>query len=294
MSDDGAYTLVLIAMLGNVFSPRYFAARRALGSRASPLTYCTFHVALGGGPSRFALSETDRVARSDRELCIGDSALQWTGRELRAHIDERTAFGRRIVGTVRLSVSELLTRDVQLDRQGRHRWTPLAPAVRAEVELSTPRLRFSGHGYLDANEGDEGLEQGFSSWSWARLTDAERATTIAYDTVEADGPSTARLFRVEGGEMQDVVTDELHAQPLAPTVFRLHPQVRLDAGSLRRAVNMQDAPFYCRSQVEGSVFGAPCSGVHEWLDLARFQNAWVQRMIPYRMRGGFPRSGEPR
>lgn len=293
VSDDGLTTLVLIVMLGNVFSPRYRAARRA--GVAAPLSYSTFHVALGGARPRFALTETDRVERSADCLRVGESALEWTGTELRARIDERTALGRRVVGEVRLQLDQPLLRDeIALDAAGRHRWTPLAPVARAEVVLTSPALRFSGHAYLDGNEGDAALESGFSQWSWARLTTPQGRALIQYDTLERSGRRRQRTFQVVAGQLEPIDAPGLQVTPLPKTLFRLTPALRLDPGGLTVSKRMQDAPFYARAMVRGVALGEQVSGVHEWLDLDRFENPWVQRMIPYRMRNGFPRSEERR
>lgn len=294
MSDDGHTTLVLIVMLGNVFSPRYRAARLALGSSVSPLSYSTFHVALGGQHARFALTETDDVERSPMQLRVGSSALSHSDGVLTAEIDERTAFGRRVVGRVRVELEGLIEAEVTLDVHGRHRWTPLAPAVRAEVELTTPSLRFTGHAYVDGNEGDEALESGFSQWSWARFIDSEGGACILYDTVDPSGVAAERTFRVGARGLELQASGSLQTTDLPPTLFRLSPSVRLDPGSPLQASRMQDAPFYARTLVRGQAFGRSVTGVHEWLDLGRFGNPWVQRMIPYRMRNGFPRRGDPR
>jgi carotenoid 1,2-hydratase len=47
---------------------------------------------------------------------------------------------------------------------------------------------------------------------------------------------------------------------------------------------LEDTPFYARSHVVGTVDGRPASGVHEVVDMARFESPVVQRMLPYRMR----------
>ncbi len=289
MSDDGASTLVIIAMLGNVFSPRYRAA-----GVVSPLPYSAFHVALGGAASRFALTETDAVTRSPDSLSIGSSSLRWSGDELVAEFDELTAFGRRVKGRIRLHIESLLSDDVRLDPEDLHRWTPLAPSLRAEVELSSPALRFRGHAYLDANEGDVRLESSLSRWSWSRLSLEDGRTLIAYDTVDRAEKSVARLFLASSSRLEERDPAELESVPMPTTLFRLSPSVRLDPGGLRSSKTMQDSPFYARTLVRGHALGERVTGVHEWLDLERFANPWVQRMIPYRMRNGFPRKGEPR
>lgn len=295
MSECGEHSLVVIALLGNVFSPRYRSARVALGERAEPLSFCSMHVALGGARSRFALTEGELVRVSAEQLVIGQSSLSLEAGGLRARLCERTAFGRRVEGCVRVQFPRLLDVEVQLDARGRHRWTPLAPVAVAHVDLEQPRLRFQGHAYLDANEGREGLEDAFHRWSWARLRGDDGSTLVTYDTEEVDGARTERTFLCADG----VLVEHAGGQGLEParlgrSWFAMEPSSRLDPRGLCSVKTMQDAPFYVRSELEARVFGRRVRGVHEWLDLQRYVNPWVQRMIPYRMRGGFPRHGEPR
>lgn len=282
-------------MLGNVFSPRYFSARRALGGQANPLEYCCFHVATHGRHARFALQETSAVARSADRLTVGTSSLQLHGDVLEAQIDERCApLPRRLRGRVRMQLPSLLDHEVQLTRDGAHRWTPLAPVARAVVELEQPALRFEGHAYLDANEGDAGLETGFSQWSWSRLTTDDGRSIMSYDCREVDGHESQRLFVASASGIEHEDPARLHAAPMPRSWFGLRPSVRVDSASLGRVDYMADTPFYTRACVSAKALGRPVVGVHEWLDLQRFGHPLVQRMLPYRMRHGFPRSGDPR
>ena len=55
------------------------------------------------------------------------------------------------------------------------------------------------------------------------------------------------------------------------------------AGDVEVVRKLEDTPFYSRTQVRmsGSAHG---EGVHESLDLDRFQSPWVRALIPMRMR----------
>ena len=54
------------------------------------------------------------------------------------------------------------------------------PAAESDVEFTEPRLRWSGHAYLDANAGDAPLEDDFAGWHWSRAWDTD-LTRVFYD-----------------------------------------------------------------------------------------------------------------
>ena len=59
--------------------------------------------------------------------------------------------------------------------------------------------------------------------------------------------------------------------------------MRVDRGAEPRLVRtLEDTPFYARSEVAGRVLGEDARGVHEALDLDRFNARVVQLMLPYR------------
>jgi carotenoid 1,2-hydratase len=172
VSDDGASSVVVIAMLGNAFSPRWARARQR-DPGASSLDFSAMNVALhSGGSSRWVLTERGRgsVVRSPEHVAIGSSAMTWEGDDLVVRIDERSAPWReRVRGTIRLvplAHSELV---VDLDPGGLHTWAPRVPIARVEVDFEEPRIRFRGTGYLDTNQGTVPLEDTFASWSWSRI-----------------------------------------------------------------------------------------------------------------------------
>ncbi|APR83587.1 Hydroxyneurosporene dehydrogenase [Minicystis rosea] len=287
MSDDGRSALSLIAMLGSVFSPFYFAARAQNGGRADPLAFPALNVALytPRGDHWVLTERTPRtLSRSASELSMGPSVARWEGGALVIDLDERTApIPRRLAGTIRLHPETSGGESITLDAHGRHRWCPIAPSARAEVELRHPSLRFRGHAYLDANGGDEPLENGFRSWTWARVSSA-RGAVITYDVVRRDESrrTITRAF--------DASSRYRSAFPFAtiaapPTLWRMKRDLHADHGAAPRIVRtLEDTPFYARSLVHTRFFGEPAVGTHETLSLDRFRTRWVQFMLPYRMR----------
>jgi carotenoid 1,2-hydratase len=163
------------------------------------------------------------------------------------------------------------------------RASPIAPAARAEVELTQPRMRFQGAAYLDTNSGDQPLEDDFTGWSWSRVASARRAV-VTYDVARRDGSSllVARSFE-RGGRIEDDVNVVAHA--LGRTRWGLGRTVH--AAPERRPEllrTLEDTPFYARSLIETRDRGELAAGTHEALSLDRWRARWVQLLLPYRMK----------
>lgn len=291
MSDDRRSAITIIALLGSVFSP-YYARARARGA-ADPLMHCSMNVALyGPRADRWAFTERPRSAvfRSPQALAIGPSLMEWSGGELRVAFDEVTApFPSRLSGVVRLRPAApapgagLAQAEIALDRRGRHRWAPLAPIARAEVELTHPKLRFTGSAYLDTNAGDEPLEHAFERWTWSRAVGAD-GIALTYDVQRRDGTRLlfGRAFDANGG-VRDL--PPLAPRPLGDTRWGIARHIAADPGSTPRLLRTyEDTPFYARSLASATFDGAPATVVHEALSLDRFISPWVQFLLPFRMR----------
>jgi carotenoid 1,2-hydratase len=272
--------------LGSVFSPFYAAARKR--GPADPLAFCSMNVALYG-PSRDAWAFTERggfdVRRYRTALVIGPSSMEWDGSSLTVRFEEKTApLPGRLSGLVRIHPSALAAERFVLDTKGRHRWGPIAPIARAEVEVNRPdRIRWSGMAYVDSNDGDEALEDGFSGWSWCRATTRKR-TVVTYDSVRSDGSRdlVQHAFFADG---RSEAISGLVEKNLPRSLWGMARPARVDAGTTPRlARTLEDTPFYARSQLSGTFLGEHAHGVHEALSLDRWRTRVVQFMLPYRMR----------
>jgi len=297
ISDDGAHTLTVIAFVGSVFSPRYAKARRA--GPADPERHAAINVALvGQGREHWALNEHRELERTRERFSIGRSSLQWQtdarGSHLRIELDEPETrfFGRRgapLRGHVRLYPSALFGPRVELDRArpgARHRWYPVAPHSRAEVELESPALRFSGSGYHDVNAGDEGLERGFSSWNWSRAELDDDRTAILYDLQPRAGASDPRgwIFSAERRSIVELAPETLGpAHALPPTRWRVPRAIRSDIGHTPHLIaTLADTPFYSRNLISVRIAGCEATAVHESLSLDRFASRFVQFLLRFR------------
>ena len=288
LSDDGRNGITVIAFIGSVFSPYYAWARRNTAGAPNPLHYCALNVALyGAGGKRWALTERGRhsVHCSASSLKIGPSALTWDGSTLTISIDEVTApLPSFIRGRVRLHPAASTDRCFALDVERRHRWRPLAPCARVEVELQRPQLCWSGAGYLDSNAGDVALEHSFCGWDWSRATLRDGSTAVLYDVVPRAGKRRALALRFDpSGDVLDFLPPP--PVPLPRTrIWRVPRDTRGDAGdaaSVKRT--FEDTPFYARSLLSAHLLGEPVLAVHESLSLERFAKPWVQALLPFRM-----------
>ena len=285
LSDDGEHGLTIIAFIGSVFSPYYAWARRHTPQGlADPLNHCAVNVALysRGGGARWAMTERGRaqLGRDARTLQIGPSALRWEGERLHIEIDEITVpWPARMRGRVTLHAPCRLARAYTLAQQ--HRWCPIVPAARVEVDLGGQR--WSGPGYLDSNQGDAPLERAFRCWDWSRARLAGGRSAVFYDAQRTDGTRLRLGLRFAPDGRAEVVPGPPDAV-LPSTGWRVARRARADAGTPASVLQtLTDAPFYARSLIAAHWLGEPVTAMHESLSLTRFDSAWVQAMLPFRM-----------
>lgn len=234
---------------------------------------------------RWAMTERSqrRLERTPQSLVIGPSSLQWDGSCLHIACDEVTVpWPSRLKGAIRVQPQALPGRQFELDVEGRHCWTPIAPCARVSVELEQPRQAWQGHGYLDSNTGSEPLEDGFRNWSWSRATADDGSTAVYYDTCPRRTSSSdlALKFRPDG------TIETLAAAPtweLPRTGWRMPRRVRSEAPQPARPDTLEDTPFYARSLLTTTLGGERLPTVHESLSLDRFRRPVVQWMLPFRM-----------
>jgi len=209
--------------------------------------------------------------------------LVWNGSTLTIRIDEITApLPSRLAGVVKLHANTVNDVTWNLDDAGLHRWRPIAPHATVEVELTHPRLHFSGPGYLDYNAGDTPLSDAFARWSWSRAVLPSHRTAVLYDTQSRAASSKALFLRFDsaGG------VTELDPPPrvvLPPTTWRIARATRAEEGDARVLKTLENTPFYARSILANRLLGEQSTAVHESLSLDRFDTRWVQTMLPFRM-----------
>jgi carotenoid 1,2-hydratase len=290
LADDGRHALTIIAFVGSVFSPYYHRAhRRALAAGwdgADPDNHICLNVALYGprASARWTMTERSRVAgeRGAREFVIGPSALHWDGEALSIDINEwANPWPHKVRGRVVVRPRGLSRFGAALDAQGRHRWGPLAPSARVEVDLASPGLRWSGEGYLDSNEGDEPVAQGFAEWHWLRARLADGSTAVAYDLREPGGGQRTIAARF-GADGRAGPIELPPCRPLPASAWRVQRVARAGEGA-RVNRSLEDTPFYARSVLDAELCGERVAAMHESLDCRRLDSTWVRGLLPFRM-----------
>ena len=285
MSDDGQHGLSIIAFVGSVFSPYYAWANRKEPADAND--YCALNVAIySPGKKRWTMTERGGkwIYRDQNTFQIGPSQLHWDGSRLTIDIAERAIpFGQKVIGKIRLYPQQLCTGVFPLDDLGKHRWGPIAPSARVEVEMAYPQLHWKGHAYFDSNEGDEAISEPFAEWDWSRASLRDGSTAVIYDVRQKNGIENliAMRFKPDGS------TEPFKAparQSLKKTGWRIERHMRTDLGSeVKTNQLLEDTPFYARSILQSSLLGESVVSMHETLNVPRLVATSTQLMLPWRM-----------
>ena len=287
LSDCGQYGLTVIAFVGSVFSPYYAWARRRLGDRVDPEDFCAINVALyGRGGRRWTMTERGKrhVARDPRYFQVGPSSLHWNGDTLTIDIDEiNVPIPRRVRGRVTVKPEGLSRFVTALDNEGLHRWGPLAPCSRVSVEMENPQLNWVGHAYMDSNEGDEPVENGFKDWDWARCEMANGDTCVVYDVRPQRGPNRVVAQRFSpNGDHEPFTPGQRFALPASG--WRIPRGMCNEINQAPEIIStLEDTPFYARSLLRTTLMGEPVTAMHESLDIPRLVSLPVRLMLPWRM-----------
>ena len=285
----------MIAFVGSVFSPWYRFASREKPALAQ--NHCCLNVALYGKPGsfknrRWAMTErsAQSVQRSANVFKIGPSRMVWDGQAIRFDICEiGVPIPQKIIGQVIVHPDGFSKHLWALDQGNKHYWGPIAPSARVEVHMSEPNIRWSGHGYFDANEGCEPVNQVakpiFVDWDWSRASLSDGSTAVIYDVRQAAGLPDRVLalkFSKDASQVQSFIPPQKQALP--PTMWRIKRQMRSD-DAVKPVVmqTLEDTPFYARSVLQSGLLGETVTSLHETLDVPKLTSLPTQLMLPWRM-----------
>ena len=212
------------------------------------------------------------------------SSIRWDGKAFHIKLDEVTVpLPSRIRGTITLTPDVENPQSFALSQDAEHRWWPLVPRARIDVDLPLPGVRWSGSAYLDCNWGAGPLEHSFRRWSWSRSQCSDGGSEIFYDVVSRDGHDVNLALRVSPDGMLEEI-DAPIARQLSRTRWRIDRLQRCqDSDDPRRIAALEDGPFYARTLIEAAADGRSSKTMHESLCLERFSSPWVQAMLPFRM-----------
>ncbi len=231
---------------------------------------------------------TDRgraaLRQSADTLQVGPSSMHWDGTRLVIDIDEVSSLPlvSRVRGAITLTPKAVSGVDLALTPDRAHIWRPFAPLCDIDVQLEATGWQWQGHGYFDANFGTRALEQDFRFWTWGRFPTRDGAVCF-YDATRRDGTTLDCAV----GFDPDGTARLVDAPPLATfkrSLWQIRRDTRADPGTTpRQVMNMLDAPFYSRSAVTTRINGEDVTGVHEALDLDRFEMPLVKAMLALRV-----------
>ncbi|NBT40948.1 MAG: carotenoid 1,2-hydratase [Alphaproteobacteria bacterium] len=280
MSHDKTRAISIIAFIGSVFSPWY-----AWSGRKAPHNHCCINVATYGPGGRFTMTERPgrTTIQTPDSFHVGPSSFQWTDDGLVINIDEYSAppIPGRVKGRILLKPHFLTSAAVAISKDDAHMWRPFAPRADISVELEAPGWQWSGEGYMDANFGDRSLEEDFQFWTWGRFP-SQHGSYCFYDAERTDGSKLEAAFLCdEDGNFQTISAPT--SKEFKPSLWRVKRNTRTDVGeNARQIMNMLDAPFYSRSMIETYIHKERVTGIHEALDMRRFNRQFIKAMIAMR------------
>jgi carotenoid 1,2-hydratase len=241
----------------------------------------------GAAGKRWAMTERGRGSvHRDREcLNVGSSQMKWTGQHLQIDVDEVCVpVPRRVRGTVRLYPDALSDFSASLDDAGRHRWGPIAPCARIEVDFESPAISWRGSAYFDCNEGDEPVSRPFEAWDWSRARLADGSTAVIYDVRQTNGSQRVIAERFSPDGSSAAFEPAAVRQDVGSTLWNIKRGIRGDAGTPTQVIEtLEDTPFYARSLLKARLFGQSVTAVHETLQPQRLTSLPVRAMLPWRM-----------
>ena len=289
LSADRQLGMTVIFFIGSVFSPRYYRDRQR--SVGKPLEHCGVNVALyrpGGDQWVMTHYGAQHVTQAPEQLTIGNNAIEPEGDRVRIQLDDRTAPFPRLTsqplrGHIDLHLPCAPHTPVELGEQ--HVWQPIAPVAHADVHLTDPNLKFSGHAYHDFNAGSRGLEEDFVSWNWSRASDGD-STRIVYDVSHRAAPASRFGMQYNKDGTHEVSAPE-DVRALKSGLWGVKRQLRTYADEqVTQVRSLEDSPFYTRSWLRTQRGGRTREVMHESIDLNRYAQNWTRFLIGFRMRSG--------
>ena len=272
--------------MGSVFSPYYnWAFKRR--PETNPENHCAINVSLyGKGVRRWTMTERGQrgMSRDRTSFQVGPSSLRWTGEQLEFDIHEwAVPIPGRVRGKIRVTPKRLFNSIYPLDDSGRHHWGPIAPMARVDVDLDSPSLRWSGHAYLDSNEGAEPITRPFREWDWSRANMRDGSVAVLYDVRQKVGADRLLALRFKpDGQIEPF--DAPPRQALPQALWRVSRTIRTPVDHPATVLQtLEDTPFYIRSVLSSGLLGERVTAMHETLYVPRLESQLVQLMLPWRM-----------
>jgi carotenoid 1,2-hydratase len=149
--------------------------------------------------------------------------------------------------------------------------------------MTSPAMAWSGHAYLDSNDGDEPIDKPFEEWDWSRGTLSDGSCAVIYDVRQKGGLERVIAQRFSpAGQSTPFDAQERHALPRSR--WGLRRSTRGGSSNAPKIIqSLEDTPFYARALLGSEVCGEWVTSVHETLNLPRLISLPVRLMLPWRM-----------
>ncbi len=196
LSDDGRDCLVVIFLVGFIFSPAYNRAvdkhlRDKTQPAPRPADYPAIAITLyrDGRPLYRAINQftaADFSADPARPACrIGDSHFYLDGMRYALELNATLRGGKRLAGSFSWEIVQSSKLKAQSSKppSDSHAWNLVAPRCRVKGELRVndrPALTFAGNGYHDHNHDSRWLPESVAAWEWGRAHFADETTAVYY------------------------------------------------------------------------------------------------------------------
>jgi carotenoid 1,2-hydratase len=286
-SEDGNNAISIIIFVGSVFSPYYALEKKLNSKEANPNNHCSFNVGIYNKKNKvWTMTEygEKHISRNDTSYSVGNSQIEWKNNSVFLNIDEvSTPFPKRVKGTVKLVSEKYFLYSTWLDDAKKHRWGPIAPSSKIEVDFPDLGINWNGHGYMDSNEGDEALEVPFLGWNWARTSLEDGSALVFYDVKQKVGRERVLPLRFfPNGEIKRIPPPP--REDLPDTAWFMSRFMRAEPARPAHIIrSLEDTPFYSRCLLSAGLLGDRHLILHETLNLKRFSSFITKMMLPWRM-----------
>ena len=208
LSDDGRDCLVVIFLVGFIFSPAYnHSVDKHLRDKTQPAPRPADYPAIAitlyrdARPLYRAINQfiaADFSADTTRPACrIGNSHFYLDETRYVLELDAMLRGGKRLAGSFTWEMAQSSKFKVQSSKlpSDGHSWNLVAPRCRVNgtLKVAGETLNFAGNGYHDHNHDSRWLPESVAAWEWGRAHFADKTTAVYYH-YRANGATEADCY----------------------------------------------------------------------------------------------------
>ena len=321
LSDDGRDCLVVIFLVGFIFSPNYNrSVARYLHDNKEPVPRPVDYPAVAvtyyrdGRPVYRAINEFSArdfsAGRTWPECHIGNSyfKLDESGGRYALELDAVLWRGRRLRGSFAWDILAVSPSDGFSEKtpHGAHNWNLVAPRCRVTGRLSVAgrngqtqhKQEFSGTGYHDHNHDGRWLPATVAEWDWGRAHFSDATTAVYYRYREHGATEAAGYLLLATPDNLQTYPAQIVAHGTRQHYFGLRyaRELTITAENLRLEITsrrvLDGSFFYLRCQDTATLIDAAgnrqtAPAITEYLAPRALRWPWLRWLINMRIgRGG--------